>query len=70
VRLQRLDAENEIVAIAIVPLADGEEGGLEGLDGELLEGDEAAIDVDAIDVDAIDAEVDASPTADADDVDA
>jgi DNA gyrase subunit A len=48
VRLQRLDAENEIVAIAIVPLADGEEGGLEG-----LEGDEA-IDVDASETAAID----------------
>jgi DNA gyrase subunit A len=61
VRLQRLDAENEIVAIAVVPLADGEEGGLEGLEGEGLESD-------AIDVTAIDA-VDISSVAD-DDADA
>ena len=59
VRLQRLDAENEIVAIAIVPLADGEEGGLEGLEGD------DGLDADVvIDVEAIAADVD--PEADVD----
>lgn len=67
VRLQRLDAENEIVAIAVVPLADGEEGGLDELDGEHFEGEtldadaaiegDAAIVVEAVAVEDDDTEV-------------
>jgi DNA gyrase subunit A len=65
VRLQRLDAENEIVAIAVVPLADGEEGGLDEFDGENFAGEplegetleaDAAIVVEAVAVEDDDTE--------------
>jgi DNA gyrase subunit A len=66
VRLQRLDAENEIVAIAVVPLADGEEGGLEGLEGEGLEGDGIESDASAVEASAVADAADATDTEDTD----
>ncbi|MBE9029399.1 DNA topoisomerase (ATP-hydrolyzing) subunit A [filamentous cyanobacterium LEGE 11480] len=52
VRLQRLDDENEIVAIAVVPLADGEEDLDDDLEVLDADGNPVATDDDAVDVES------------------